>query len=455
MSGTNKSFTAYSNGMTLDGILDPRDHRMPDKYHPNKFEDLSACPEFLDGSIQRSAQEVVRDCMERDMKYLEISEEMRADTRAYPQEFIINCNMAYALSIPAPDWSDLYSYCKEITDSVDNGYPGFEVLMREISPYNLANTYAVFIGADYGVLPQLKADLNYTDYDVMRLAVLFDDDKILNKIIAASESPLTTGASVDQILASFVIDPFSAIRMSRAPENGVTVGELYARTKNQISATMHEAVTIEGFMSETPALQYRMAAQLRPEAIKCPQTGASYLKPSIGTLRAEDLKVPGIDHKLHSLPQFSDFVGKFKIEILQLLSECINSNINSIPDEGSSILADIVKTLNQHGISGKNIFLQIFSKLTPGQAAFMENENQFPDDEYLKFLLNFNETYIDKNKSSETNFLVKAEAPAAFKRLDLSDEELKAAYRIFGDRDFLSKMSDPAVESKLGVDLGL
>lgn len=455
MPATENSFKAYSNGMTLAGILDPLDPSMPDQYHPNKFGELTTLPEFLDGSIQRDAQAALRDCMNRRLEYLDISNEMRNETRAYPQEFIINCNMAYALSIPAPDWSDLYSYCKESTEHIQNYFPEFELLMREVFAYNLANTYAVFLCADYGVISYLKDDLKYTDKDIMRLAVLFDDDNILRKLISASPSPLTADPSVDQILASFVIDPFSAIRMSRAPETGITLGELYARTHNQICATENNPQANAGFMSESPSLQYRMAAEHRPKKISCPQTGITYLKPSTGILRDEDLAVPGIDHKLHTLPQFSDFVARFKVEISHLLTDFINSNVKGISNEGSTILGEIVRKLDQHGVSGKSLFLQTFSKLSPGQVAHMEMSNQFPQGEYLKSLLSFNKQHASKDKTSQSDFLVKAETAGVFKGLDLSDDELNTVYRIFGDPDFLGKMSDQAVERQLGVDLGL
>lgn len=446
-------FSTYANGMTLIGIRAPGD---PDNLMVNQFAGLDVYPDFLNGTIQKRSQESLRECMNRKLTFQEIFEELKSESRDYKADHVISCNMAFALSTPSPDWHSLYSYCKQIDEYFDSEYLSFDDLLPEILNYNLANTYGIVLGTPPESLAKLSSELRLRHDYFMKLAVLFDDEEMVNTLIESSPSKLKAELSIDRILASFVIDPFSKVRASRKHANGISMAELYERTINQIYATKQGSVEQQGFLHANPALQYRTAAEHRPEKAQCPETGSFYWKPRFGPLPASSLIASSIDHKLQTIPQYPDFIKKFAGDISKVLLETINSNAinHEQSTESIRIMAEIALSLEQGGVSRQRLFMENFLKFTPGEIMDVETGNLLSQDEYLKGLLK----YSARPKSGtpwKVDFLIAAESIDAFNHLSLHDDNLKTLYRIFQDQEILNRMTDAGVESQLGADLGL
>jgi hypothetical protein len=453
MSGKRDPAFTYKNGMTVLGIHAPES---PDDFVSEQFCGLDVCSRFLDGSLQMQAQQAVRNCMNKGLGFDEISMRMRTENEFHNHDHVISCNMAYALSIPAPDWSELYQYCRLSSEAYDNDFLSFDFLMREVCLLNLANTYAIVYGAQPEALGHLRRALGYNHDHVMRLALLFDDESAVTNLIDKDASPLMASACVDRNIAMFVYDPFSAIRASRKPSGGMAMGELYARTTNQIMAIFDEAEHSTGFFSLTPTLQFKTVPQCKPQKTICPISGVAFFKPSTGLLRKEDLALPDYDHKLLQMPQFSNFINHFKSEIGQFLSESVSTQKKPIQGWSTQILAGIAQELDRQGFPLKYFFLQHFGKLTPGAIMDIDLNNACPKARYLKLLLEHNTSPLKSRvEQSMTDFLIAAESPQAFKELDLDDEQLRAVYRHFPDKDLLSIMSESGVSKQLECDLGL
>jgi hypothetical protein len=404
--------------------------------------------------VQLNAQAALRRCMQRGQSFKDISEEMGAETRDYTQDHIINCNIAYALSIPAPDWNALYSYGRAIGRDHDNEFLDFNYMLREVCRINLANTYAVILGADDYSRNDLLKDLAFGDVDIMRLALLFDDEDTVHQLTQRAKSQLLARAAIDRNLAIFKFDPFSRVRVAMGVSDGMSMSELYERTTNQILAIGKAGELGCKFFDNNPSQQYRMAPEHLPVTIKCPTSGVTYWKPSTGLLRTRDLAIDGVDQMLHQYPQFPRFLAHFKHEVSELIAKTVDAEIYLISPEFNGILASIAKAMDQQGMSMKHYFMKHCALLSPGEILDILDREAFTRPQYLGALLKHNGSENPQivNKSS---FLILAESVEAFKNLDLNDDQLKTLYEHFPDKELLEKMSDHGVERQLVVDLGL
>jgi hypothetical protein len=392
--------------------------------------------------------------MQRGQSFKEISEEMGAETRDYTQDHIINCNIAYALSIPAPDWNALYRYGRAIGRDYDNEFLDFNYMLREVCFINLANTYAVILGADDSSRSDLLKDLAFGDVDVMRLALLFDDEDTVRQLSQRAKSQLLARATIDRNLAIFKFDPFSRVRVAMGVSEAMSMGELFERTTNQILAIGKAEELGCKFFDKNSSQQYRMAPEHLPVAIKCSASGVTYWKPSTGLLRTKDLAIDGVDQKLHQYPQFPRFLAHFKHEVSELIATTVGAEIYFIPPEFNGILASIAKAMDQQGMSMQHYFMKHCASLSPGEILDILDREAFTRPQYLGALLKHNGSEKPQNVN-KSSFLILAESAEAFKGLDLNDDQLNTLYKHFPDKAFLEKMSDQGVERQLGVDLGL
>ncbi|MDT8925121.1 hypothetical protein RBE51_20225 [Pseudomonas taiwanensis] len=441
----------YKNGMTILGIAEP--HK-PEDFISDQFAGLDFYSGFLDGSVQMNAQAAIRRCMQRDQSFQDIVEEMGEETRDYRQDHIINCNMAYALSIPAPDWNAMYRYCRAISRDYDDEFLDFNYMLRELNNINLANMYAVILGADDSIRDGLLRDLAFSDVEVMRLALLFDDEDTVRQLTQRAKSQLLARGVIDRNLAIFKFDPFTRVRVAMGGSDGMSMGELFERTTNQILAIDKDRELGCNFFEQKTSRQYRMAPEHLPVTIKCPTSGVIYRKPSTGLLRAKDLVIDSVDQKLHQYPQFPRFLAHFKHEVSELIAKTVGAENDLIHPELNGILASIAKALDQQGMSMQHYFMKHCALLSPGEILDILDREAFTRPEYLEALLKYNgaENPQILNKSS---FLILAESVEAFKSLDLKDDQLKTLYKHFPDKAFLEKMSDESVEHQLGFELGL
>ncbi|AYG47792.1 hypothetical protein DV532_26260 (plasmid) [Pseudomonas sp. Leaf58] len=441
----------YRNGMTILGIAEP--HK-PEDFISDQFTGLDFYSSFLDGSVQLNAQAAIRRCMQRGQSFQDIVEEMGEETRDYARDHIINCNIAYALSIPAPDWNALYRYSRVITRDYDNEFLDFNYMLREVCRINLANTYAVILDVEDSNRADLLKDLAFGDVDVMRLALLFDDEDTVHQLTQRAKSQLVVRAAIDRNLALFKFDPFSKVRVAMGVSDGVSMGELFERTTNQILAIAKSREGVSKFFDKNAIQQYRIAPEHLPVTVKCPTSGVTYRKPNTGLLRTEDLAIDGVDKKLHQYPQFPRFLAHFKHEISELIAATVGAERDPIDPEFNRILASIAKAMVQQGMSIQHYFMKHCASLSPGEILDILDRDAFTRPQYLGALLKHNGSENPQivNKSS---FLILAESVEAFKSLDLNDDQLKTLYKHFPDKAFLEKMSDQSVEHQLGVELGL
>lgn len=442
----------YQNGMTILGIAEPC---KPDDFISDQFTGLDFYSSFLDGSVQLNAQAAIRRCMQRGQSFKQISDEMGEETRNYTQDHIINCNIAYALSIPAPDWNEMYRYSITIGRDYDNEFLDFNYMLKEVSKLNLANTYAVILDVEDSSRADLLKDLAFSDVDVLRLALLFDDEDTVHQLTQRAKSQLVARAAIDRNLALFKFDPFSKVRVAMDVSDGVSMGELFERTTNQILAI---GKTREGgykFFDKNPRHQYRIAPEHLPVTVKCPTSGVSYRKPSTGLLRTEDLAIDGVDKKLHQYPQFPRFLVHFKHEISELIATTVGAERDPINPEFNCILASIAKAMDQQGMSMQHYFMKYCASLSSGEILDILDREALTRPQYLGALLNYNGKVDFTSYANKSSFLILAESAEAFKGLDLNDDQLNTLYKHFPDKAILEKMSDQGVERQLGIELGL
>jgi len=454
------------NGMTTKGIIQ-LDESSGGLDFP--FGDLEAIPEYMDGSLAENCRSILRQYMVRNANYADILSDMQDDAcnaecqRIYGKSLdpmpAIGCNMAIALSIPGPDWPELFQYVQQLHEEKEA--EEFTYAMAELAKLNPVNAYSILRDCpqEYWTIPcrLMRFDQN----KLLKMAVLFDElDMVLR--IAGDQSEADFEYKLDRALAGFQFDPLSRVRAWRNAVDGISMTEHYARAKHQAKAleTWHGKTDVffHGFKEDDNPKQYRLMPDALPErtthATPLGNRLASTALP--GSFDLEQYAVKGSDHMGRLLPRHKAFMQELAHEVATLYFCGMNKRIEDMSDDVKATLNLLVEDFRAHGMSLEKLYFRYVMPMNPGTVCELAQSTALRN-AFVKAALK-SSTLTSNGLKSIGQFmsLLLSKVPVAeIERHATTDPQLQSAYEATGNRLFLNKMTEKAQEHQLQSDLGV
>ncbi|WP_410951082.1 hypothetical protein [Pseudomonas sp. S1(2024)] len=335
--------------------------------------------------------------------------------------------VALALSIPAPDFEQLFAFAEimledpDILDSWFRNIPG----CIQFDAYNLYRLPTIDL--DY-----LKRNFGLRQEKVLAHIVQIDDVIMAKKIHDEFNDPFNSTNPVygrTKILKALAEIPFahSKIRQWITPNKPISLHEIHMRVKVQMRTLEIETTTISN-------------CDKRP-----------------------------LDHEVYKLPRYQEYLQRqtsefgvsFWVGLGYVKMQTPQADILPLV---SRLLGDLLDTL---GAGRHRFFLERHNIRVSPWISDLEDEPDTLLAHYFEQAFHLYRNSKDTSKTSETatvpNYLCRTWASAFILRepRDVimnncrSDHDLEVAYKVTGSKAFLEAMSDRGAERLLSDDLGL
>jgi hypothetical protein len=454
------------NGMTTKGILQ-LEESMGGLYYP--FGDLEEIPEYMDGSLAVHCRSIMREYMARGSSFGDILGDMHDNAcddecqRIYQEPLdvmpAIGCNMALALSIPGPDWLELFQYCQRLDGEMER--EEFACGMAELARLNPVNAYSILRDCPTEQWQSPCKIMGFGQDKLLKMAVLFDDLEMVLRI-GADQSPTAFEYQVDRALAGFQFDPFARIRAWHNAVGGISMTEHYARAKHQAKAleTWHGRpdVFFSGQKTDDNPKQYRLVPKALPiQVTHTTHQGNRLVSAALpGSFDLEQYAVKGSDHMGRRLPRHAAFMQDLANEVASLYFSDMNKRIDDMSDDVKATLNLLVEDFEAHGMPMEKLYFKHVMLLNPGTVCELGQSSALRS-AYVKALLK-SSSIINNGLRSTGQFmalLLKRVPIAEIEEHATTDQQLQSAYDATGNRLFLNKMTEKAQEHQLQSDLGI
>lgn len=423
---------------------------------PYDFQDPDIDPEcaspgydddqMTSGHYQKHAQNTLRQFMQVGASLSDIlapiADYMPTDEPDYEKhqngestEDILGTNLALALSIPAPDYAQLYKYAHRLFDShagkdVEFAY---ERSAMPLLNYNVVNAYKILRGlkdSDWELVG-LAGNKNL----LLKIAVAGEDCEMKNRLLQTLDEDTPFDAHIGKLLAYTNYDAFSQIRRDHSQGQVILMSEVSERISEQMLA-------LEGKSSLVVA---RMNGVIDTNA------------PVTGCIMSQNMGVQLIDRDLRHLPRYQEYLSLYADDVMIDLCETVKrcSSV-TVCEERKKVMAQLVNDLMSHGITLQHFVLRGFAGFS--KARFLDTVSA-PGSSYfacLRMLMNTNETAGKPLYQSFITKLMKDVPAEDIIKAARNDDDLKSAYESTGHRVLLEHISNHiTIESILTSELGL
>lgn len=407
----------------------------------------SETPALMTGELQRQCQAAFRSHMEKGTSPKALVELLSQIITEASENYlaldILAANAAYALSAPCDDYPSIFAYINHIFEEVDETYFRYcRDTTSKIIEGNLLNPYIAFKQAPTEIWGRLDDAFDMYRNDVLlQLAVIFDDDKMVEKI--ASHRPNRSIADkVTSALSRVPYDPLSKVRSWLGSPNP-TMFEIEHRIALQKKIVGDIGFAVVDFSMKNSPFSAVNPYRSKPEY----STHTSF---QAGVFSLSNLEIPLEDHALRHLPGYSNFVKAFPSSIGKFLHHAISNA------KGQALIPILIGDLRNAGIPGHEILYLHIDNTVPGKYLDRIADPSLKEN-FIKELLSFSgrsdEVLKAHNLAMKT--LLSFEDNKDIDLHAITDTELRSAYLVTQDRKYLNLLSEHGVEEHLDHELGL
>jgi len=418
---------------------------------PNGFttaRDYSTYSGLMEGEIQEQCQAAFRAHMLNGTDPQVLLQELD-ELKAYSQtrqtaQGLLASNAAYALSAPCRDYSDLFGYITKAFGAIDSTqFRRCQDTTGKIIAANPINPYLAFKFAPTTIWERLDDAFDmYRNGVLMQMAILFDDDQMVTKMASLStQEAIAKQAAV--YLAKVPYDPLSKVRSwlgTSQPSMREIECRIYHQTHN-LDASLDFDVSILSSSSKFSRTSlYKTAPEQSSKTDFCP-----------GVFYIADLELHVEDHCLRHLPGYHSFIKAFPKSIGDGIRKAKGKA------QGPTLAKILTNDLLSAGTPGHDILYLYLGENTPGDYLDIIARPDLPKI-YMEDLLELSSYPEDKQWGTHNQVLrtlLSTVEPALIEQHAKTDVQLRSAFMVTNDKQYLGRLSENAVESHLVQDLGL
>lgn len=281
--------------------------------------------ELLSGQRQADMQQALRNYLKKGYLLDDISTELSQNkTALFAAQCIPRC-MALALTMPCHDYQRFY----ELLEAEPEYRFAVKASISKIHEHKPVDVLTLYKAAGLKNTANFCTLFSIYEQDLAGAIVLADDLKAAQLMMQELWEAKWKPDYLTEALTRVPLNPLSRIGAWRYPEGRIPDSELLLRYKNQTGVFKDER-------------EYTRLSAIQPQ-------------PFGPDIRLQACFFPGIDHGLHLLPGYREFISRNKEECANLLFSRIQSNNEELIPELFKLASAMTSALVNAGMEKENL----------------------------------------------------------------------------------------------------